>query len=104
MAANKLVEQHAVQGGRLRLRRCSFEPAQRRRRGQIIDTPDRRLQRQVAPKHIVITHVLPSAAQTIDPLRQHVAHAVRDAGMAAPILKHPGYRLGQSDTLIDLAQ
>jgi hypothetical protein len=102
--ADKLVEQHAVQGGRLRLRRSRFEPAQRRRRGKIIDTPDRRLQRQVAAKYIVIAHVLPSAAQAINPLRQHVTHAVRDAGMAAPLLKHARHRPGQSDPLIDLAQ
>lgn len=37
-------------------------------------------------------------------MREQVAHAVRNAGTPAPILKYMGYRAGQAKALIDLTQ
>jgi hypothetical protein len=80
-----------MQGGRMSARRRRFQPAQGRRRGQVVDPAHRRLQRQIATQHVVVAHVLPPTAQAIDPLCKHVAHAVRHTGTTSAIVKYARY-------------
>jgi hypothetical protein len=55
-----------MQGCRMSARRRRFQPAQGRRRGQVVDPAHRRLQRQIATQHVVVAHVLPPTAQAIE--------------------------------------
>jgi hypothetical protein len=93
-----------MQRPRLRLRGARFHPAQRGRTGQRIGSSQRRLHQHILAQPIVIVQILVPAAQSIDALRQQVAHRMHDPAGIARIAQYRCRGSGQTNALIDLLE
>lgn len=67
-------------------------------------TADSRLQHQVRAQRVVVGHIFVAARQTEDALRQHVADAVANAGLASVVAEGGRCHPGQPEPPVDLPQ
>lgn len=97
VAGDELPHQHLVQCSRVLGRGPRLQPAEGGRTGQRLGTAHGRLHHQVLAQRVVVAHVRPAQAQTIDALRQQAVHA----GAAALVTQRPRRSAGQTKTVID---